>query len=292
MSFSRTPSGLAARYLFYSEVLVYVEGHTDIHFYAEVLRNSNHRIKVAGGRPECEKLATLLAQHNYPYVVVLDGDYEILVHTRSRHRRVVLLHRHSYENYLIEEEPINQFCRVHAHLEDSLEILLSSSEFEKFLEETERKFKELIVLDVAHQHSDTGYDALPKKPDRFFKSQKKVDFQDNQIGKWRTKAANRIDSQKVNDARTLVKKYLEKHRFIDLLPGHFAFGIVRRLIIDTIRRKKTKTPNISNDDIQSYLSIIVWQLVKSRDHNSLKRRLRQAVREAQRMLKSNSSQTP
>ena len=31
MSLSRTPSGLAAQYLFYKEkVLVYVEGHTDI----------------------------------------------------------------------------------------------------------------------------------------------------------------------------------------------------------------------------------------------------------------------
>lgn len=29
MSFSRTPSGLAAEYFFYPEILVYVEGHTD-----------------------------------------------------------------------------------------------------------------------------------------------------------------------------------------------------------------------------------------------------------------------
>jgi len=29
MSFSRTPSGLAAEHLFYHEILVYVEGHTD-----------------------------------------------------------------------------------------------------------------------------------------------------------------------------------------------------------------------------------------------------------------------
>ena len=34
MSFSRTRSGLAAEYLFYKDqVLVYVEGHTDIPFY-------------------------------------------------------------------------------------------------------------------------------------------------------------------------------------------------------------------------------------------------------------------
>ena len=30
MSFSRTDSGLAAEHLFYPEILVYVEGHTDI----------------------------------------------------------------------------------------------------------------------------------------------------------------------------------------------------------------------------------------------------------------------
>lgn len=282
MSFSRTRSGLAAEHFFYPEILVYVEGPTDIPFYDTVLQNYNYRIKAKNGKQECEKLATLLKQGDYPYVVVLDGDYEILVRTRSQHRRVVLLHRHSYENYLFEEEPIKQFCRDRARLEDSLENQLSSRKFKEFLEETEHN-KELIVLDVAHQCSETGYDTLPDKPGLFFQSQTRIDFLDCQIQQWHTEAANRIDNQSVENARILVEKFLREHRFIDLLPGHFAFGIIRRLIIHTVGQR------ISNDEIRLYLSRVVWRLVKTRDHNSLKRRLRRAVREAEQMQQANSS---
>ena len=281
MLFSRTPSGLAAEHLFYSEILVYVEGPTDIPFYDLVLQNYNHRIKATNGKPECEKLAKHLEQGNHPYVVVIDGDYEILVRARSQHRRVVLLHRHSYENYLFEEEPIKRFCQYRVHSEDSLEEALASDKFTEFVEETELKFKELLVLDVAHQRSKTGRETFFRNPDRFFQR----DFRDDEIQKQHAAAAQDVQTQSIDEAKTLVEKYLTKHRFVDLLPGHFAFGIMRRLVSNTVGK------SIPNDDVRQYLSSVVWQLVKTRDHDSLKRRLRRAVREAQQMLESSSSHT-
>ena len=276
MRFSRTPSGLAAEYLFYKEILVYVEGYTDIPFYNAILQNYNCRIKAKNGREECEKAATVLVDGDYPYVVILDGNYEILERTRSKHRRIILLHRHSFENYLFEQEAIEWFCRDRTHLEDSLENL-PISKFRTVVEDTELKFKELIVLDVAHQQSHTGYDTLPNKPDRFLNPGKSVGFQDNEIQQWCTEATERIDSQSIEAARTLVEEFLRDYRFIDLLPGHFAFGIMRRLIIHTINR------TISDDDVRVPLSRAVWGLVKTDDHNSLKMRLRRAVREAQKI---------
>ena len=90
-------------------------------------------------------------------------------------------------------------------------------------------------------------------------------------------AAQCIDQQSIDNAKTLVEQFLKKRRFIDLLPGHFAFGIMMRLIIHTIDR------TISDEDIRVPLSREVWELVKTPDHNSLKRRLRRAVREAEKM---------
>ena len=277
MSFSRTDSGLAAEHLFRQKILVYVEGHTDRAFYEEVLQNYNCQVIPKHGREECERLATILVQDNHPYVVILDGDYEILERTRSQHRRIILLHRHSFENYLFEEEPIEQFCWDRTDLEDSLEKL--PSRFQKVVEDTELKFKELIVLDVAHQRSNTGYDVLPNKPDRFLKSGKSVAFRDNQIEQY-VQAAQCIDRQSIDDAKALVEQFLRKRRFIDLLPGHFAFGIMRRLIINTVDE------TVSNDEIRLYFSRIVWKLVKTPDHDSLKRRLRRGVREGQKIPKS------
>ena len=283
MSFSRTPSGLKAEHRFYSKTVVYVEGYTDITFYNTVLQRYNCHIKAAkNGKKECEELAKGLIQNNRPYVVIIDGDYEILERTRSKHRRVVLLHRYSFENYIFEEEPIEQFCQDFARLEDSLEKLIDSR-FNALLEEIALKFNNLLVLDVAHQCAKTGLKKLFHEPDRFFKTRKKVDFRDDEIQKRCIEATQRIDSQSITNAKTLVEKFLEKHRFIDLLPKQFAFGIIRRLIIEIVQKKNKRNLNISDDIIRGSLSREVWRLVETPDHDSLKRRLRNAVLEVKKM---------
>ncbi|MCG9134152.1 DUF4435 domain-containing protein [Candidatus Poribacteria bacterium] len=276
MSFSRTPLGAAAEYLFYSEILVYVEGHTDIPFYEKVLQGYDCYIKPRGGRKECKKLVPFLLKDNLPFVIIFDGDYEILVSTQSEHSRVILLDRYSFENYLFEEEPIEQFCR-HRRPRANLEKLVSR--FREIVQNVEVQFKQLIVLDVAHQHSHTGYDVLPDGPQRFF-GQGPSDFKDSEIREWCGQAAQSIKKQSIEDAKSLVDEFLKRHRLIDLLPGHFAFAIIRRLIIKTVNR------SIADDDITIPLSTSVWDLVKTRDHNSLKRRLHEAVQEAEKIRES------
>jgi len=277
MSISRTPLGLEAEHLFYQETVVYVEGYTDIPFYHALLQDYKCRIQSKNGRAECIKLAAALAQENFPYVVILDGNYEILESTRSKHRRAIYLHRHSFENYLFEKVPVEEFCRERTPLEDSLEEL-PSSKFSTVIEDVEIKFKGLIVLDVAHQHSNTGYNVLPNKPDQFLKRGKSVKFREDKIQQRCVEATQCIDSQSLDNAKTLVERFIMRgRRFIDLLPGHFAFGIMRRLIIHTVGR------GISNEDVRVPLSKEVWRLANTPDHESLKRRLRRAVREAQKM---------
>ncbi|MYB94886.1 DUF4435 domain-containing protein [Candidatus Poribacteria bacterium] len=281
MEFNRSDSGRENRDLFYlPKILVYVEGYSDIPFYEKVLQNCDYHLKAQGGREECKKLVATLVEKDLPYVIVLDGDYEILERTRSQHRRVIWLHRYSFENYLFEEQPIEQFCR-HRHPRANLERL--SSRFRKVVQNIEVQFKELIVLDVAHRSSHTGYKVLPDRPQRFL-GRGPVDFKDSEIQEWCERAAQGVDEQNAEDARILVDEFLKRHRLIDLLPGHFAFTIIRRLIIKTVNRK------IANDDIIIPLSTSVWDLVKTSDHNSLKMRLRRAVREAEQMRESNSNQ--
>ena len=283
MSFSRTPSGLAAEYLFYKEVLVYVEGHTDIPFYKIVLKNYNCRIKTFKEETDYQELLEVLITEDPHTVIILDGHYEILTRKRSVHRRLILLHRHSVENYLIEEEPIEQFRHNRAPLRDSLEKLQSS--FSEILEDTERKFKELLVLDVAHQRAETGYKVFPKGADQFFAGPRTSDFQDSKIQERCNEATPCVNQQDIEEARTLVEDFLKGHRFIDLLPGHFAFSIIRRWINYTVNVRQ----RILEEDIRVYLSTEVWRLVSTRDHNSLKTRLRRAVREAERIRQVSSS---
>ncbi len=276
MEFIRTDSGIVNTDLFYPNILVFVEGHTDFPFYEEVLGNYNYHLKAQGGKTECKKLVEVLLEKDLPFVVVLDGDYGILETKRSKHRRVVLLHRYSFENYLIEKEPIEQFCRDYKASENRLKQL--ENEYNAILDLTRQKFEELIILDVAHQRAETGKDVLPDKSGRFFKKSKKVEFSDSQIEQ-HTKAAKNVNQDEINEATALVKKYQEERRFVDMIPGHFAFGIIGRFVSNIVGG------SIKYDDLRIYLSRVVWKLVKRSDHNSLKNRLRQAVRDAAHMRK-------
>ena len=281
MSFSRTPLGLAAEYLFYPETLVYVEGHTDIPFYDAVLQNYNCRIRTYREEKGSDRLTEGIIEKNRPYVVIIDGHYEMLDRTRSQHRRIVLLHRHSYENYLFEEEPIKQLCLDRSHSKDSLEEPLASGEFTDFAQDIEVKFKDLLILDVAHQRSKTGCKTFFRNSDRFFKA----NFRDDQIQKQQAEAAKNIDIESTDEVKTLVEKFLaEQRRFIDMLPGHFMFSIMRRFISNIVGK------SVPNEEIRLYLSRMVWRLVTTRDHNSLRRRLRNAVRGAERIRQNSSSQ--
>lgn len=277
MLFSRTPSGLAAEYLFYKDkVIVYVEGHTDIPFYRIVLENYKCRIQTYSEETDYDKLLEVLVTDDPHYVVILDGHYDILTRRRSKHRRLVLLHRHSCENYLLEEKPIEQFRHNRAPLRDTLEKLPSN--FSEILEDTELKFKELLILDVAHQRAKTGCKVLPKGAEQFF-VESTAEFEDSKIQEQCSEATLYINAQSIEEARTLVQDFLERHRFIDLLPGHFAFSIIRRWITATINVKQ----RILEEDLRVYLSTELWRLAKTPDHNSLKRRLRSAVREAEKI---------
>lgn len=280
MSFSRSPSGLVAEHIFRkTKTQVYVEGPTDITFYDAVLQEYDCRIQSKGGRPECDKLIEKLVEKDLPYVVILDGHYDILENIQNQHNRVVLLHRHSYENYLIEEEPIKQFCRDRARSKDSLAEPLTSTKFQKFLEDTEIKLKNLFILDVAHQRSKTGCKTFFRNPDDFFKT----GFQEDEIQKQEEAASKKIQTQSIDEAKTVIEKSLEERRCIDLLPGHFALGIIGCLINDTISKR------VKKEEIRLYLSRVVWQLVKTRDHDSLKRRLRNAVREVEKIRQAQSN---
>lgn len=290
MTFQRTDSGLIGKYLFYREPLVWVEGHTDIPFYERILRDYPCQLEPAGGKGECQKLATALLENDYPYVVVLDGDYDILEKTRSIHRRVVILHRHSNENYLFEKEPVEKICCNYVNVGGGEELV--GNTFEETLEFIKSELIDLTILDVAHYRADTGREVLPSRIEPLLKPQKELAFSQDEIERRCTECQDSIHQENVNEAKALVMKFLEQRRLVDLLPGHLVFGILRRLIIKVIKRKTGRKPNIDDAAIRSLLSMEVWSLVQSSDHRSLRRRLRQAVREAQKKREGQSRISP
>lgn len=281
MTFTRTVSGLIAKYLFYREVIVWVEGFSDFTFYERILRKLPCRLENAGGKDKCLKLAEALVENDYPYVVVIDGDYDILEKTRSVHRRIILLHRYSIENYFFEKEPIEQVCRNYSNVGGDENLV--GDVFEAVLESLKTALFELVILDIANHKSGTGLQVLPDRAEPLLDDVTSLTFAHDQITRHCTQCRGNIDQSSIAKAQTLLEKFLERKRFVDILRGHFIFSILRNLIINLVRQKMGRNPNIDNQGLTILLSTEVWNLSQSHDHKSLKRRLYQAVNEAYKM---------
>lgn len=280
MSFKRTESGAQAEYLFYPEVLVYVEGILDIPFYTTVLFECKcpYRIKAIDGKVAVMDQAELLKKNDSPYVTILDGDYEILEETHNEHSRVIVLERYSVESYLSEKDPIMKFAGYLAKIADSKETPITNDELTQFIEQIEEELMNLLVFDVARHRSRPEIGKYFDHPGKFYDKE----FKNDQIKKELNKAMQDIEEESINEARSLVDKYLEHNRFIDLLPGHFAFG----LICGFVKQKVGKAFPFAN--IWLFLTTNVPGSVKTQHHIRLQERLYSAVLEAEEMLHNRS----
>ena len=94
--FTRTPTGVVGSRYFSSKPIVWVEGPTDIYFYEPVIGDLDCVIKPFHGCLNSEALIKGLVDDDcdYPYAIILDGDYSILNRRRSVHRWVVVLRRY------------------------------------------------------------------------------------------------------------------------------------------------------------------------------------------------------
>jgi hypothetical protein len=278
MGFTRTISGLEAKYLFYAEPLVWVEGPEDIPFYRQALGNPPYRFEALGSKDQCVALAGDIVKNNVPYVVVMDGDYGVLSRRRSPHRRVVLLHRYSAENYLFEKSALEQVCRCYAQADPSEEII--AGRFEKALQQLDEVLKDLIVLDLAHSICETGVAVLPDSIEALLVRGGGVRLDPTRVSSSCAAASSCIDASCIAKAAAIIDEFTRTRHIKDVICGHLVFGIIRRLVFHTVRSRTGRNPNIDNDGLRVLLCAQVWELIPSPDHVSLRRRLLRAAREA------------
>lgn len=287
--FTRSPTGQIAKHLFYREILVWVEGRTDIPFYRPVLAGLTCRFEVSGGKEQSLTLAHALILHNYPYVVVVDGDYRILERVRSPHRRAIFLQRHSCENYLFEREPIRDLFRK--YVDPVHDDAFIQQEYDRVLALIHRSLRKLVILDVAHCRQSTGHKVLPDNAEALISPADSINFDRPRILKCEKESKSAVSRGRVAEARSFVTQFLLRRRLVDLLRGHFAFSLLRRLLLNTIKAKRGDCPNIDNDTLRILLCEAAWSLVRTPDHSGLKRRLRRAAREAARLRLTDTMKT-
>lgn len=276
MNFRRTTSGQIAKYLFFRQPVLWVEGATDIVFYSKALRRVDFRIEVAGGRGECLRLAAALEEGDLPFVVVLDGDYEMLWRRRSTHRRVVWLNRYSIENYLFEELATESVCALLSG-DPNTEVV---SRFRSVRLAIETDLAELVLLDVGSSLGGNFEPSFPEHADEILLGNRGVRLNAGRIAYWVRKVADQVTEAARTKAAEGIGGFIQDGRLVDIVRGKVVLGILRRLIWEVVQAKRGRRPQIDNDGLRLILSQAVWESSLSVDHMRLKARLLRALSDA------------
>ena len=281
--FNRTISGLINKFLFYPVPIIWVEGKDDFPFYEPILHRLDCRIEAAGGKDECKKIANSIVEHEYPFVVILDGDYEILKKMANPHKRILVLNKYSIENFLFEKALVQSICCKYEGSGGR------SEEIGALFDEVEREIQShlyyLVVLDIANYKQNTGLKAFPDRVDSILDIVK-VRCLPERISTISEMLSANLDPDIIDEARGLVRKFLQSGRFSDLLRGHIIFGIIRHLIRRGVKLITNNLPNIDNDSLLIMLSLELWKITPSVQHLNLETNIRIAVEEAHQ-IKSN-----
>ena len=215
-------------------------------------------------------------ENDYPFLVILDGDYKVLEHRRSPHRHVIVLPRYSFENFLWEPESVNRACLLHARCGDLKDAVVS--EMCRVAAHLAEQLLPLIILDVAARRLPSPPSVLPDRIDQLLTSPNRPDVDPIKVARIVAATEGRLDATSVRKAHSDVKRYLKKRCITHLLKGHLVLGILRRIFLRAAAREMGANCQMSNDVFTQLLVAKVWQRPRSEDHRALKRKVRALAR--------------
>lgn len=273
--FSRTAEGLKATFLFHRDPIVWVEGSSDVLFYERCLEGCDVVVLSAGGKTNCAVLEEEIVAREQPYVVVLDGDYEILTRKRSLHRRAIRLQKHSMENYLCEPgSVINVTTMLAGERRRSSSV---GEHFDAALSEFQSRIDGLIVADVASQAAASGEKVMPKSVEEICRKGS-CEINSSSVAKILRRIRKRVGTEGVEHASRLVSSFGRARRPRDLIPGRILFGFCFRFAQKEVKGRRRR--NIQKEDFRLHLLADVFHGKRPRDVELLRRRLRRAIRES------------
>ena len=281
MEFVRTPTGQAATHLFVGFPLMWVEGPSDIPFYEGMLKGLC-QLKSAGGRCNCEKLARDIFKNDSPYIVVIDGDYDVLTRVRSEHRRIVRLSRYGMENYLAEHTVID---RVVARFAREQYIPGPVREFDELREVCDRLLPH-VAFDIYAQRSGMSARGVPEHCQRIVRGTRPYVPDKVLLRRWRHRHCRGASFLKLIAARRMLKSFCEKRRLLDILPAHLLLSLLHRCLCAAIVRTtgKKRSGRMDESTAVAFLCSAVWEEpLPNADHESLRRRIVRAVREVRQI---------
>lgn len=278
MAFTRTPGGLAEKWRFHDKPTVWVEGPTDILFYYPIVVGKGCRMEPYHGTENAEALIEALVEKDYPIVVVTDGDYETLRSTMPKHRRLIVLSRYSFENYLWESQPVNSACLRHAQCGDDKDLV--SAEMKKVEAHLKSELQELVALDAAARSmTDDAPDVLPDRVDSLLAHHKRPVLDSGKVRALIAQATAQVGAKELREAKKDLRAALKERPFIHLLNGHIVFGVLWRVFLSAAERESKVPSNVTHIALTQLLADAIWKHCREDDHIRLRRKMRSAILE-------------
>jgi hypothetical protein len=278
-AFTRTPSGLAEKWRFHQEPTIWVEGPTDIYFYGPMLFGRTYRMEAFHGIENSEALVESLVRYDYPYIVILDGDYGLLAKRKPAHKRIVTLARHSFENYLWEPVAVNWTCLRHARCGENKDLTKAT------MATVEQAFASdlipAVILDVAARADGLGVAVLPDKIEPFLAGQHSTKLDAARVKDLLDASEPRISDGAKRTAKRAVEAFLKVRPFMHLLKGHMVLGVLRRLFVAAAAKESGSPSSLSNDVLTQLLADVIWRKAPHDDHRKVRRTVNRRLAEVQ-----------
>ena len=276
-------SALAAKHLFYNKAVVWVEGPSDVFFYKRFEESGPFVIDFAEGKERLRGLADETLEHGLPYVLVFDGEYDVLEAAEITHSQIIRLDRHSMENYLFEGAVIERVCWKYVGGSQGQSLLEDA--FGRLLERFNDSLHEVIVLDITRCRSGSECPSLlPEHVESLLLSRSRLTFDAARIEELEQVGHLHLEDAEVSETRARVDEFLDSRRLADICPGHLIFGLARDLLLNAVRRNSGKKPTVDNDTVLVLLSEATWELLPTPDHTALRDRLAEALAEASALV--------
>ena len=275
--FTRTLGGLAEKWRFHKVPTVWVEGPTDFNFYAPIAEDLPCRFEAFHGRKNAGALVASLKEKSYPYLVILDGDYSILEKAKRPHRRVIILSRYSYENYLWVPEIINQVCLRFAQCGEQKDLVKAS--MDEAVKMLENEFLPALILDVAARRMDSAPKVLPSRIEPLLKNQKSAKLDTRRLKSLVNEAEETVDASSAADSERDVVAFLECNCITHILRGHFLFTLLRRIFVQAANKERGSTKVAPDNMLLQIFSDAVWRHCREGDHQRLRRNFRTKLKE-------------
>lgn len=233
VEFGRTESGKANKPYFVGKVIFYVEGDDDIAFFAPLRRLLDARFESANGKNEALKLASREDGAKYPYVVILDDDFDRLLDKHISKSNVVYVGRYSIENLVARDDLLIDFVRDYCGTEDDVpEIYLMA----KVWQDCGERLVRLVVADLAACISGSGRGGVPDRIEAWIEVVgERIRIRD---AAWRRfeEYVRGLDGAALSRAESLLHGRESGDVCEHHLRGHLIFGLLRNRLIHAIRQ--------------------------------------------------------